>query len=91
MRHLVGFVLALTLLAALFFGAGWGVAKIIELRYIGGLSFEELKQFRGHYLGIIQRNKVPGVDDHHLRSGYQGGRSFGEAFRHGLVARPLKN
>src|ERR1700678_2614003 len=32
MRHLVGFVLALTLLAALFFGAGWGVAKIIELR-----------------------------------------------------------
>jgi hypothetical protein len=32
MRHLVGFVLALALLAALFFAAGWGVEKIIELR-----------------------------------------------------------
>jgi hypothetical protein len=32
MRHLVGLVLALALLAALFFGAGGGVEKIIELR-----------------------------------------------------------
>lgn len=32
MRHLVGFFLALVLAAALFFGAGWGVERIIALR-----------------------------------------------------------
>lgn len=32
MRHVAGFVLALVLSAALYFGAGWGVARIIALR-----------------------------------------------------------
>jgi hypothetical protein len=31
MRHVTGFVLALVLSAALYFGAGWGVARIIAL------------------------------------------------------------
>jgi hypothetical protein len=32
MRHLIGLILALALSAALFFGAAWGVNRIIELR-----------------------------------------------------------
>ena len=31
MRHVVGFILALAMAAALFFGAGWGVMRIIAL------------------------------------------------------------
>ena len=31
MRHVTGFVLALVLSAALYFGAGWGVARVIAL------------------------------------------------------------
>jgi hypothetical protein len=31
MRHFAGFILALVMSAALFFGAGWGVARIIAL------------------------------------------------------------
>ncbi len=41
MRHLIGFILALALAAALFFGAGWGVARIIALRgAVTGLGAE---------------------------------------------------
>jgi len=32
MRHLTGLLLALVMSAALFFGAGWGVARIVALR-----------------------------------------------------------
>lgn len=37
MRHVVGFVLSLVLSAALFFGAGWGIAGIISMRGGQGL------------------------------------------------------
>lgn len=36
MRHLIGFLLAIVLAAALFFGAGWGIERIIALR--GGVT-----------------------------------------------------
>jgi hypothetical protein len=35
MRHVVGVVLALVMMAALFVGAGWGVAKVASLRASG--------------------------------------------------------
>jgi hypothetical protein len=32
MRHVTGFILAVVMAAALFFGGGWGVARIVALR-----------------------------------------------------------
>jgi hypothetical protein len=37
MRHVIGFVLSLALSAALFFGAGWGIAGITSMRSGQGL------------------------------------------------------
>lgn len=35
MRHLVGFILALAMLAAVFFGAGWSIARILAAHTAG--------------------------------------------------------
>lgn len=35
MRHITGFILALAISAALFFGGGWGIARIIAARGAG--------------------------------------------------------
>ena len=36
MRHVTGFVLAVVISAALFFGGGWGVARVVRLQAPGG-------------------------------------------------------
>lgn len=37
MRHFTGFILALAMSAALFFGAGWGISRFVALRAGNGL------------------------------------------------------
>lgn len=51
MRHLTGFLLALALSVALFFGAGWGVAKFAVLRAGHGSS--------GHSTWMSLHNVLP--------------------------------
>lgn len=66
MRHVFGIVLAVGMAAALFFGAGWGVARIIALHSRGvgltsthGLAAVAVMLGTGLLLGILLA--VPGI------------------------------
>jgi hypothetical protein len=66
MRHVFGIVLALAMAAAFFFGAGWGVARIVALHSSGvsltsghGLAAVGVVLGTGLLLGILLA--VPGI------------------------------
>src|ERR1700685_3073636 len=50
-----------------------------------------MEQFAGNYLGIVQRNKVAGVDHNDLGLRDQSASSARKHLRYGAVARSLKN